>query len=91
MTKAELVKKVSLETGVPQKDVANVMKAIFAGISVALKAGESIAINDFGTFSVAEHAARKGRNPQTGEEIQIPASRGAKLKQAKALKELLNS
>jgi DNA-binding protein HU-beta len=90
MTKAELVKtlkeKAGLDSLVQAEDVYEKLFAVIAG---ALKKGESIAVRGFGTFKVLKRAARKGRNPQTGKEIKIPASKTVKFTVGKALKESL--
>jgi DNA-binding protein HU-beta len=90
MTKAELVKtlkeKVSLAT-LAQAEAA--YDGLFAILAETLKKGDAIAISGFGSFKVVERKARKGRNPRTGEEINIPASRAVKFTPGKALKESL--
>ena len=67
------------------------VKVVIEGIASVLKFGDSLAIKGFGTFRVEERAARKGRNPQTGAEIDIPASKTVKFTPAKALKEAVDN
>ncbi len=76
--------------GVTKKVAADAADAVFAYISKELAAGGKVQIPGFGTFSVSFRAARKGRNPQTGAEIDIAASKGAKFKAGKALKDAVN-
>ncbi|STO12850.1 HB [[Flavobacterium] thermophilum] len=89
MNKKELIKDVVEATGFPKKDVTAVVDATFDKITKALKNGDKVKLSGFGNFEVRERAARKGRNPQTGEEIEIPASKTPAFKPAKALKESL--
>jgi DNA-binding protein HU-beta len=72
--KQELVSEVSRETGMPNRQIEKVMGAFMNSITNALQRGEDVRFTGFGTFKVAERAARKGRHPRTGEEMQIPAS-----------------
>ena len=85
--KAELVGAIANRTGLSGKDAGAALDAALAEITSALKQGERVAISGFGTFSVGHRAARQGRNPQTGATIQISASKSAKFKAGKALKE----
>ena len=80
MKKTELIKAVSLDTGISQKDIATIMNSIFVQISEDLKQGNEVIIKDFGTFKSEKRAARKGRNPQSGEEIIIPEKQVVKFK-----------
>lgn len=89
--KADIVTAVTSSVeGLTKKQAAEVFDAIFETITDYLKDGERVALPGFGSFSVAERAARTGRNPATGEEITIAASRNAKFKAGKELKETLN-
>ncbi len=88
MVKAVLVRNVAEKLGVTQKQAEAAIDAVFSEIGEAIKVGDKITIPGFGTFSVAERAARKGRNPQTGVEIDIPASRTGKFTPGKSLKGL---
>ena len=92
MNKEILVKTVveNLE-GATKKDIAVVVNEVFDTIKNTLASGEKVAIAGFGSFEVVERAARKGRNPQTNEEIIIPASKSPKFKASKALKDAVNN
>ncbi|MGS2848269.1 HU family DNA-binding protein [Bacillus velezensis] len=79
--------KVAEKLGVTKKEAAPKVEAVFNVIVETLTKGESILIPGVGKFEVRERAARKGRNIQTGEEIEIPASKAVKFKPAKALKD----
>ena len=87
MNKTELVKTIynNIE-GATQKDVCVVLDTFMDVVKDTLVNGDKVALTGFGTFEVAERAARKGRNPKTGEEILIPASKAPKFKAGKALK-----
>ena len=86
MNKKELVKAYSEKLGTTQKAAGEQLDALLEVIADALKAGQDIKIPGFGNFSVSERAAREGRNPKTGETVQIAASKSPKFKAAKALK-----
>ena len=85
--KAELVDRVAKKTQLTKKDVSATVEALFETIQEALKAGEKVQVIGFGNFEVRERAARKGRNPQTGKEIKIKASKVPAFKSGKALKD----
>ena len=85
--KAELVDRVAKQTQLTKKDVSATVEALFETIQEALKAGEKVQVIGFGNFEVRERAARKGRNPQTGKEIKIKASKVPAFKAGKALKD----
>ncbi|MGG3920382.1 HU family DNA-binding protein [Geobacillus thermodenitrificans] len=87
MNKKELIKSVVETTGLPKKDVTAVVDDVFDKITEALKNGDKVKLSGFGNFEVRERAARKGRNPQTGEEIEIPASKVPAFKPAKSLRD----
>lgn len=87
MNKSELVTEVAESTEMSKKDVAKVVDAVFDAISNALQNGDKVQLVGFGNFEVRERSARKGRNPQTGEEIEIAASKIPAFKPGKALKE----
>ena len=91
MNKAELVAAVAAKTGATKKDAEISVDAFVSVVKDALKKGEKIQLVGFGSFEVRERAARKGRNPQTKEEIKIPASKAPVFKAGKQLKELVNS
>ena len=90
MNKADLVAKVAEKSGVTKKDAEKAVAGIFAAVQEALAAGDRVQVLGFGTFEVKERAARIGRNPQTGEELQIAASKNPSFKPGKALKEAVN-
>jgi len=85
--KQELVDSVAKATGLTKKDATAAVDAVFTSIEEALKNGEKVQLIGFGNFEVRDRAARKGRNPQTGEEIQIEASKIPAFKPGKALKD----
>ena len=85
--KAQLVEKVAEKTNLTKKDVTAAVEALFETIEETLASGDKVQVIGFGTFEVRDRAARKGRNQQTGEEIQIPASKVPGFKAGKALKE----
>ncbi|HBO55560.1 HU family DNA-binding protein [Leuconostoc mesenteroides] len=85
--KQELVDSVAKATGLTKKDATASVDAVFASVEEALKNGEKVQLIGFGNFEVRDRAARKGRNPQTGEEIQIAASKVPAFKPGKALKD----
>lgn len=87
MNKTELVSAVAEKSEISKKDAAKAVDAVFATIEEALAKGDKVQLIGFGTFEVRERAARKGRNPQTGDEIEIPASKVPAFKPGKALKE----
>lgn len=91
MNKKELVKAYSEKLGTTQKAAGEQLDALLEVITGALKEGNEVKISGFGTFSVSERAARTGRNPMTGETIQIAASKSPKFKAAKALKDTVNA
>lgn len=91
MTKPELVSAMSEKTGVSKKDAAASVDAFVEIISDVLKHGDKLQLVGFGTFEVSERAARTGRNPQTGEDIKIPAAKIPKFKAGAALKNAVNS
>ncbi|MGI2328161.1 HU family DNA-binding protein [Planococcus sp. YIM B11945] len=90
MNKTEWIQTVSAKTMLPKDRAAKAVNEILSSISAALAKGDEVKINDFGTFQVTEKSERKGRNPQTGEEITISASKAAQFKAAKTLKDRVN-
>ena len=84
--KHDFVKAIAEKIDFTQKDVATVLDGYMSVVSDALAAGDDIRLTGFGTYSTTSRAARTGRNPSTGESIEIPASRGVKFKAGKALK-----
>ena len=87
MNKAELISAVAERTGLSRKDSEQAVNAAFEAITASLAAGEKVSLVGFGSFEVKERAERVGRNPQSGEEMTIPASRVASFKVGKALKD----
>ncbi|PFG14640.1 DNA-binding protein HU-beta [Bacillus sp. es.036] len=87
MNKAELLSTVAERAAMSKKDTARVVDTLMDTIAEALAKGEKVQLVGFGNFEVRERSARKGRNPQTGEEIQIQASKTPAFKPGKALKE----
>jgi DNA-binding protein HU-beta len=86
----ELVDTVSGKTDMKKSDASKAVDAVFDAIAEALKGGDEVRLVGFGTFSVASRAASEGRNPRTGEKIQIAASKQAKFKPGKGLRDSLN-
>jgi DNA-binding protein HU-beta len=90
MTKNDLADKVAASAGLDGSQAKQAVDATIEAIASELKAGGEISIAGFGKFSVSERSAREGRNPSTGQTIQIAASKGAKFSAASALKKQLN-
>lgn len=90
MNKNELIDAVAAATDLPKASATRAVDAVLENIEAALKKGEQVILVGFGTFAVKDRAARSGRNPKTGEEIKIPASRVAGFKPGKKLKDALN-
>ncbi len=90
MTKADLVERVHDNIGFPKKEAAAIVDCVFEVIKGALEDGEKIKISGFGNFLVREKAPRKGRNPQTNEEITIEARKVITFKPSQVLKAALN-
>ena len=90
MNKAELVAAIAEKTELSKKDAEKALKAFTEVVADELKAGNKIQLVGFGTFEVAERAAREGRNPQTGATMKIAASKAPKFKAGKALKDEIN-
>jgi DNA-binding protein HU-beta len=90
MTKADLVEALANKLGINRNDAEKAVNIVLDDIVHALKQGERVNISGFGTFSVSNREARTGRNPKTGEAIEISASRSAKFKPGKQLKDSLN-
>lgn len=91
MNKTELVAAIAEKTELSKKDAEKALKAFTEVVTDELKKGEKIQLVGFGTFEVAERAAREGINPTTKEKIQIPASKAPKFKAGKALKDMINA
>ncbi len=90
MNKTELVANVAEKAGLTKKDAEKAVNALFSSIEEALVKDDKVQMIGFGTFEVKDRAARTGRNPQTGAEIKIPASKNPVFKAGKALKEAVN-
>lgn len=86
MTKAELVAQVAKKAGLTARAAKDAVNTVFDSVTQALKRGEKVVVTGFGTFLVRRRAARKGRNPQTGAEIQIPATKTPGFTAGKSLK-----
>ena len=87
MNKAELVEQVANQTGLTRKASREAVDAIISAITDSLVREEKVTLVDFGTFQVMERKARRGRNPQTGQTIQIPAKKVPKFKPGQGLRE----
>ena len=90
MNKSDLIAAIAAKTGETKKDAEATLNAFVDVVTEALVKGEKVQLVGFGTFEVRKRAARKGRNPQTKEEIKIPASKAPVFKAGKALKDLVN-
>jgi len=90
MNKTELIAAVAEQAELTKKDAEKAVKAFTDVIAAQLKKGEKVQLVGFGTFEVSKRAAREGRNPQTGKTMKIKASKNAKFKAGKALKDSLN-
>ena len=90
MTKAELIEGLANKLNLNKAEAEKAVNLLLDDIVAALKQGDRVNISGFGTFSVSERASRVGRNPKTGEAIQISASRSAKFRAGKQLKDSLN-
>ena len=90
MNKTELVSAMAEKSDLSKKDAEKALKAFIDVVTEELKKDEKIQLVGFGTFEVSERAAREGRNPLTGEQMQIKASKAPKFKAGKALKDAVN-
>ena len=90
MNKNELISKVADGSGLSKTDAGSAVDSVIDSIIGALKAGDDVRLVGFGTFSVSDRAASEGRNPRTGEKINIAASKQPKFKAGKGLKDALN-
>ena len=90
MNKTELVAAMAEQTQLSKKDAEAALKAFIDVVSEEMKKGEKVQLVGFGTFEVSERSARTGRNPQTGAEMKIAASKAPKFKAGKALKDSIN-
>lgn len=90
MNKVDLIAKVAEETGLSKTDATRAVDSVFDIITKALKKGDEVRLVGFGTFNVSKRAASVGRNPRTGEQIEIPASKQPKFRAGKGLKDSVN-
>lgn len=90
MNKNDLVAAVAESAGLSKSDAAKAVDAVFDAIAASLKKGQEVRLVGFGTFAVAKRAASEGRNPRTGEKINIPASTRPKFSAGKGLKDAVN-
>lgn len=90
MNKSELIEAIAASADIPKAAAARALEAMVDSITGALKKGDQVALVGFGTFAVKERAARTGRNPRTGEPIEIAAAKIPSFKAGKALKDAVN-
>jgi DNA-binding protein HU-beta len=90
VTKTELVSVVADKAGLTKTDADRAVKALLDAVSDCLKSGDKLSLVGFGTFSVSQRAARKGKNPQTGAKIDIPAAKTPRFKAGKSLRDSVN-
>lgn len=90
MNKAELIEHIASEVNLSKADAERALQAMIDGVTATLKAGDTVVIAGFGTFKVSHRAARTGRNPQTGETINIAAANVPVFKAGKHFKEEMN-
>ncbi len=90
MTKADLVEKICLKTGFTKKESAEIVESVFDFVKSTLESGENIKIAGFGNFEIKEKATRRGRNPQTGQALDISARRVLMFKPSSVLKKSIN-
>ena len=89
MTKAELVSQIAEQAEIKKGEAEKALATIISTVASEVKAGRDMALTGLGTFSLSKRAARKGRNPQTGETIKIPASKSVKFRPSKTLKDMV--
>ena len=90
MNKGDLIEVVADDAGLSKADATRAVDAVIGAVTKALKTGDQVSLVGFGTFAVKKRAARQGRNPRTGETIQIAASKVPGFKAGKALKDAVN-
>ncbi|HSH48192.1 MAG TPA: HU family DNA-binding protein [Halomonas sp.] len=90
MNKSELIEAIAASADIPKAAASRALDAMVEAVADSLKKGDSVSLVGFGTFTVKDRAARTGRNPQTGEPIQISAARVPSFKAGKALKDAVN-
>ena len=91
MTKADIIEDIYEKVGISKKETSKVIETIFDSIKETLESGENVKISGFGNFTVRQKKKRRGRNPQTGEEIEISARKVITFKPSNVMKELINS
>ncbi|MBI4473791.1 MAG: integration host factor subunit beta [Acidobacteria bacterium] len=91
MTKADLVEEVAKVTELTRKDSEVIVDTLFESVIKALKTGDKLEVRGFGSFRVRQRNARVGRNPKTGEKVEVPAKRVPYFKPSKELKDLINA
>jgi DNA-binding protein HU-beta len=91
MTKAELVSLMASKAGISKNVAEKALKAFTEGVTEALRKGDRVSLVGFGSFEVSTRAARKGRNPRTGQVIEIKAAKVPKFRAGRALKESINA
>lgn len=91
MNKNDLIAVVADQSGLSKADATKAVDCVFDTITTSLKGGDEVRLVGFGTFNVTRRAASEGRNPRTGEKIQIPASNQPKFKAGKGLKDAVNA
>ena len=89
VNKTDLIARIAQQADLSKASAARALEAVLDGIQDALKAGDAVTIAGFGSFEIAERPARSGRNPRTGEAIEVPAARVPKFRPAKGLKDHL--
>jgi DNA-binding protein HU-beta len=90
MNKSQLADAAATKAGLDKKQMSTALDAVLESIQGALESGEKVSLTGFGTFEVRERAARTGRNPQTGEEMQVAASKAPAFKPGKGFKDAIN-
>ena len=90
MNKTEMIAYVADAAGMSKAETGRAVEAVIAGITETLAAGESVVLTGFGSFAVSQRAARTGRNPKTGEPVDVPASNAPKFKAGSMLKTAVN-
>ncbi len=90
MTKADIIENIYEKVGISKKETSNVVQSIFDIIKDTLEDGENVKVSGFGNFTVRSKKTRRGRNPQTGEEITISARKVITFKPSNVLKDLIN-
>ena len=91
MNKSELIQAIAEQTSLSKADAKNALNATLTSIQSSLAKGESVVLTGFGNFEVRQRAARTGRNPKTGEAVDIKASKAPAFKAGKVLKEAVNT